>query len=341
MKKEKRKITNNDELSMKRAADSEMNEHELKTIAAFFDGELSGLEKHSFQTKLKNGDSLLTDELESYKLVQQTVRDWFHEQTFDEKGKPREVYLWEKIVQEITPLADKRRNGGWIDRLFEQVKTGLELSLRPRLSLVHVASIASVAALLVLYQSYSFYVGRGVSTRDRAGSGIEYAQNATWQGPTPNNKSPDAEVKNSVVNVRLVANSSRPGMPLFLPERTASGYQEMLRRYQESIFKDSIRKTQSQLNSDQNNSSENPSGENSVLAMNSLESSPTQQNDLQVQFPVQDIIDQNFILGGLRAEGADIDWVKSGRTLNIFSTEDNQAPPVIWVAQQDSENNPG
>lgn len=45
------------------------------------------------------------------------------------------------------------------------------------------------------------------------------------------------------------------------------------------------------------------------------------------------LVDRDFVLGGLRANGADIDWIKSEKTFNLYPTRDREIPPIIWVAR--------
>jgi len=49
--------------------------------------------------------------------------------------------------------------------------------------------------------------------------------------------------------------------------------------------------------------------------------------------PVQEIMDSDFVRGGLRSNGVDIHWVKSGGKLRVFSAPDRAAPPVLWVSK--------
>ena len=49
------------------------------------------------------------------------------------------------------------------------------------------------------------------------------------------------------------------------------------------------------------------------------------------------VIDRNFILGGLRSGGgADIDWVRTKKPFAIYPSEERDTPPVIWVARANS-----
>ena len=51
------------------------------------------------------------------------------------------------------------------------------------------------------------------------------------------------------------------------------------------------------------------------------------------RFKGVDLMNQNFVQGGLRSQGADIDWISSAREFEIYPSQNRQAPPVIWVAR--------
>lgn len=51
---------------------------------------------------------------------------------------------------------------------------------------------------------------------------------------------------------------------------------------------------------------------------------------------VGNMVGQDFVRGGLRAQGADIDWIKSEREFDIYPVQDRNAPPVIWVVKRGS-----
>lgn len=53
----------------------------------------------------------------------------------------------------------------------------------------------------------------------------------------------------------------------------------------------------------------------------------------QVNVPLPTILDREFVRGGLRSHGADIDWIRSTGSFELYPVEDRTAPPVIWVAQ--------
>jgi hypothetical protein len=46
----------------------------------------------------------------------------------------------------------------------------------------------------------------------------------------------------------------------------------------------------------------------------------------------EQLLEQNFVLGGLRTGGMDIHWIKSREPVQIVSAIDRTHPPVIWVS---------
>lgn len=56
--------------------------------------------------------------------------------------------------------------------------------------------------------------------------------------------------------------------------------------------------------------------------------------ELQMRLPVSQIMDDNFVQGGLRTNGADIKWIRSQNAFRILPGSDRSAPPVIWVANR-------
>ncbi len=70
------------------------------------------------------------------------------------------------------------------------------------------------------------------------------------------------------------------------------------------------------------------------------ESNPLEPNlqlsgaELQMRLPVSQIMDDNFVQGGLRTNGADIKWIRSQNAFRILPGGDRSAPPVIWVANR-------
>ncbi|MCB0345128.1 MAG: hypothetical protein KDD66_08415 [Bdellovibrionales bacterium] len=61
-------------------------------------------------------------------------------------------------------------------------------------------------------------------------------------------------------------------------------------------------------------------------------------NQQNLEVPLPGILDREFIRGGLRSHGADIDWIRSNRPFELYPVEDRNAPPVIWVAQKNQTN---
>ncbi len=57
-------------------------------------------------------------------------------------------------------------------------------------------------------------------------------------------------------------------------------------------------------------------------------------NEQNLGVPMPKIMDREFVSGGLRSHGADIDWIRSERPFELYPVEDRSAPPVIWVAQK-------
>ena len=55
------------------------------------------------------------------------------------------------------------------------------------------------------------------------------------------------------------------------------------------------------------------------------------ENDMHVRFATS-MLDRDFILGGLRTTGADIEEVSSERLVNILPSEDAGSPPIVWDA---------
>ena len=45
----------------------------------------------------------------------------------------------------------------------------------------------------------------------------------------------------------------------------------------------------------------------------------------------EQLIGDNYISGGLRAYGADIDWIKTDRPFRILPAVNEKASPVIWL----------
>ena len=58
-------------------------------------------------------------------------------------------------------------------------------------------------------------------------------------------------------------------------------------------------------------------------------------NNRSMRVPFVPPSDRDFVLGGLRAHGVDIDWVKSEKPVKILPLEDDEgAPPILWVARR-------
>ncbi len=61
-----------------------------------------------------------------------------------------------------------------------------------------------------------------------------------------------------------------------------------------------------------------------------------QHNGRRMRMPVEQVLQRNFVLGGLRTGGLDIDWIKSDKQVRIVAAEEAGKPPVLWVARQGS-----
>ncbi len=302
-------------------------------VNALFDGELTPEKEAGLKEKLESDGIALEPELDDLRLIRSELRQWFHEDYFEARHK---VDIWKRIAPEITAEAARRANRvNWFEELRERIA-----SFFPREQLAPFVGVG-VAAALVL-----FVVGRGpgndkiLNTEELAtkqvaeltpimGGGVQSGSNLSTVGVD----SPGG--RQVIVNRGLNSSSGRVSesrsdslgpdteVPvLSVSDSAIAAYRDRLQRREE------IRLAR-MLVQDGSLAGGAPKISSSVSAKQQA----NQEVGVRLPSPGRQILDRQFVLGGLRTRGVDIHWMSSDRAVDFVPTPGSDEPPVIWVSQ--------
>lgn len=305
------------------SADKDKDTLDRAQLEAFCDNELDSAERARVAERIAAGDERVGAALRECHLIGAEVRQW----ALTQVEQVRASSTWEAIASEINALAAERRTGVRSLRLnslrnllqevgdrFVDFTDGFRLAP---------AFAAGVAVALITFS----VVGSGNETKSR--SFDEFAR------LSPNDALPSATVlplssasqsfssasqSLSSANQSLDAAALVPvglgPQALSLPDQTREAYASRLRQNQQR-FIDSL----------------SPEQRRAIL-QKVFRVEPALESVREMPIRASNVLRDNFVQGGLRAGGADIDFIHSPHPFRIVSPAEQNVPPVIWVSQR-------
>jgi len=298
-----------------------LSNSQIERLYAYTDGELSVSERTAVEQLLSNAD--VRQELDSIsemkQKITQGVQVWFAEQ--------RPLFSSEDIWNNVSARILEDSRNSFSNRVRSFVTTmqdGFSTNFR-RFAMPVGATFAAAALAVVLLPPAEGPVSDG--------SKLALDQTVVKQGmSTP---------------VKLES-SLRVASPLLVSEGTRRNYYNRLRPFEEVPLQisrgSSANMSSMQVPMQVTSRSASPvstASNVSALANHSSEQSLrlSELNSSQrvVRIPVRDLINRDFVLGGLRTGAADFSWVKSERKVDLLAPADAEVPPVIWLSNEKLE----
>ena len=269
-----------------------LTEQQQRMASAWLDQELPEDERDVIESQLVDGDDALRKEIESYRIVRNEFRGWFEKEI---GAISRNVSLWGSIEQRLKAEAQSKAAGaGSFRERAAQIAEALQaLFARP----AFIGGVAAFAAALLFL--------------------------ATERGTPESGVSSDSAAK--------IAARESTGPATQLASQSVSGLGE-----RDALMIEALQGGSS--GSEQLASTEQPVNPDLLTTVGfedlrrSLPSKLPVPDSLAVKLlSSPQLIVQDDIPGGLRAGGADIEWIKTQRPFKLVSSRRAQTPPVVWV----------
>ena len=273
-------------------------------LSAYLDGELSVRKSAELRNCLEGGNqTLLAEQLraerESFVQVGDAVRLWMGHSLEREFGSRQTGIVWQQIAGEVRELAELSKSAG--SQWWKRIPSGV-FPRRVFAPFAGALAAAGVASFILSSQS----------TITKPGTLV------------------DAPVVNILESEQVAVISNRikpsdPGLtqvglvnPLNVPERTRAVYRDRIASKEAAMRRQILEQL-----------ARNRSPGDQRFARSS-------ERDLlqYLRIPITEMIDQNFVSGGIRAGAADIDWIRSAHNVKIVPAGSRNTPPVIWVSNR-------
>lgn len=278
-------------------------EKESRRLSALFDGELSQQLSEELRYDLAAKGVSVENTLEEYRVIRQELRNLMRERSVNEVGeRVRSVDLWSRIEPRIRKQAAQREVAGglfWLRSWFVASLEGFRDFWRSSRS----QRVLPLVGGFVTACFVGLIVFGGFRPSDLDGSGR----------------------LSSKQELNLSRSPATLGVPvLVVSDRTAKAYRDELGDLAHSMLSRAL--------------SERSGSTGQFVYDTGRDQRSREFGDSGsiVHLPLGRIIDRNFVLGGLRAEGADIHWVRSSKSVELVTTANRREPPVLWVARQES-----
>ncbi|MFN8391122.1 MAG: hypothetical protein U0136_12600 [Bdellovibrionota bacterium] len=300
-----------------KSPEAELSEQDRLLLQSLLDGELSLSDRAALESRIASGDEAMAKELAALREVRRYVQTW-HQQEVVEVIKDRSP-VWSRIESQIREEASRKRVQGAQSLGFD-IRRLVDFFRRPQA----VGGFAAALAVAMLFFARDSRTGNTTTQSTdrlaRAGHGLPGESETTFA---------------SLDRTAELANSA----PLQLSEAASAEQQDRLSGAPQAPFFVAGNTVDEDLLTKVGIGSLGDHADYSLagpLVQGGMSSRPLSGTLASRLLSSPQLIVPNDIPGGLRAGGADIDWIKTAKPFKFVPSKDHSNPPVVWIARATS-----